>query len=420
MSANIYRKQVMIPDPRFNNIRLAVIKLTNRCNIKCKYCYEDIVVNGKDMTTEVFQKIVQILFASSSEVRLSLLLHGGEPTLLSEEWFEENLEKIHELSCSYGKEVKVDIQSNLIDLSDSKIEIFKRFNVNIGGSVDNPHFSTKSFRPLSTKVYDNYIRLKKKGVRVGILSTINQSNLHIMKEFCNWLSNSLNEKNFVANVAYSVGNGDSLISPEAVDIFNAQKDIIDYMIDSDAALFEYNLSEEIILFFECYKAQRKRPGSLCNDMYCGAGSEVLSFTPDGNILPCGRFAWSDSNYYLGSIHSKPGISFLKNKKEQFHKLNSDLWKRCSSCKAKDICNFGCRAFIARSKCKYNIECEPTKLRFEYYCKIEEKLQRLYEQICKFKSRPAMSSFDQKLYRLHQITPPEYHAHIQKELESSFV
>ncbi|MCI5123246.1 MAG: radical SAM protein [Candidatus Electrothrix sp. AR5] len=409
----------MIPDPRFSSIRLAVIKLTNRCNIKCKYCYEDILANGKDMTTEIFQKIVQTLLASSSESKLSLLLHGGEPTLLSEEWFEENLEKTHELSCYYKKEVKVDIQSNLIDLTDSKIEIFKRFNVNIGGSVDNPNYSTEYLRPLSTKAYDNYLRLKNKEVRVGILSTINQSNLDIMGEFCDWLSTSLNEKSFVANVAYSVGNGDSLISPKAVDIFNAQKDIINYMINSDGIFFEHNLSEEIILFFECYKAQRKRPGSLCNDMYCGAGSKVLSFTLDGDILPCGRFAWSDSNHYLGNINSRPLISFFKKKKEQFHKLNSEIWKRCSSCKAKAICNFGCRAFIARSKCIYNIECEPTKLRFEYYCQIEEKLQKLYEQICNFKSRPAMSSFDQKLYRLHQTTPPKYHAYIQKELEGSF-
>lgn len=369
-----------------------------------------------DMSSEMFQKTIHSILSSTVENKVLIILHGGEPTILPQEWFEETLGKAYELAKLYNKKLEIAIQSNLIDISKNKLHIFRKHQVSIGGSLDNPDFLIESLRPLAKKALATYLKAKELGINIGILTTINYSNINTMKNFCNWLLNSLQIKHFKANVAYSVGTGIELFIPKAESIFNAQKDIIDFMLETSGALLEENLSQEIIRFFENYHAGKERMGTLCDDRRCGAGSKVIGITPEGNLLPCGRFAWNDIHYFLGNINSDDytsGENF--DKVNQFQELNPENWQHCHTCKAKDICGFGCQAFIVRSKAKYNIECEPTKLRFNYYQENIESLQQLYESICKSKQKTAMSRFDQKLSKLQKLVPQQYHVRIQNEL-----
>ncbi len=406
-------------DPRFRNLGAAVVKLTNRCNIRCKYCYEDIVRNGMDMSSEIFQQLVRSILASTSAPRLLLILHGGEPTTLPEEWFEENLGYACSLAKEYGKNLEFSIQSNLVDISDRKLEIFKEFGVGIGGSLDNPDFISESMRPLARKALETFLRARGLGIRIGLLATINQSNLKQMRPFCEWLHSSLQVHHFKVNLAYSVGAGLDLFVPTPNDFFQAQRDIIEFMIEQDGDIIEENLAQEIVRFFEVFNGGRSRSGSLCNDRVCGAGHKIVGITPEGNLLPCGRFAWNDSSFFLGSLAEEDGLSSVDffERIARFQELNPENWLHCDQCEAKDICGFGCQAFVVRSKLKINIECEPTKLRFAYYQQNIDRLQRLYEKICELEGRPAMSRIDQKLAKLKQLVPIEYIPAVKKELES---
>jgi hypothetical protein len=83
-----------------------------------------------------------------------------------------------------------------------------------------------------------------------------------------------------------------------------------------------------------------------------------------------------------------------------------------------MCNFGCQAFIVRSKVKKNIECEPTKLRLAYYRENRAAIQRLYEIICEKRGRKPLSRIEQKLSRLRAMVPPEALPAIQAELEGA--
>ncbi|MEM9888296.1 MAG: radical SAM protein [Bacteroidota bacterium] len=404
-------------DNRFNNIRCVIVKLTNRCNIRCEYCYENIVSKGVNMKSEVFQDMVETFLQSTNEKSVLFILHGGEPTILPENWFEENLQKSYELGEKYDKEVEFSIQTNLIKISETKLKIFKKYNVGIGGSIDNPDFLTESLRPLANKALNTYKKAKKLGIRVGILSTINSSNLDKMKDFCSWLHNSLNVNHFKANLAYSVGTGLELLVPDANSFFLAQKDVIKYMISNDGDFLEENLSQEIIRFIENYKGGKDRKSSLCGDKRCGAGSKVVGVTPQGNILPCGRFAWDDDKYFLGNlsdIDEEKENKFLK-KLDTFHEANPENWKYCNDCEAKDICDFGCQGFIVRSIKKINIECLPTKLRFKYYQENINEIQKLYEKICAQKKRHAMTPFEQKLSKLKGMIPVEHHSLLKERL-----
>lgn len=360
------------------------------------------------------------ILASTAEPCVLMVLHGGEPTVLDAEWFDVNLARAHELAAQYRKRLRVSIQTNLIDISDDKLQVFQRHGISIGGSLDNPKFLTESLRPLASKAVATYERAKQMGLNVGLLATINSSNIGAMPEFCEWLFRDLHVRHFKANIAYAVGAGINLTLPTPEAFFAAQRDIVEFMLETDGALLEDNLAREIVRFFENYSAGMRRAGTLCDDRRCGAGSKVLGITPDGTLMPCGRFAWNDGHYFLGGMQDVVDSevpSFFESV-DRFFELEPQNWQYCDSCAARDICNYGCQAFIVRSKVKRNVECEPTQLRFEYYSANRARLQKLYERICAYEHRAPMSPFAQKLTKLLSVTPVDQHPALLSELESA--
>jgi uncharacterized protein len=170
-------------------------------------------------------------------------------------------------------------------------------------------------------------------------------------------------------------------------IFEAQLSILEYMIATEGKkLLESNLNTEILRFFTEDEAELKKlRGTLCHEKRCGAGSSVLGVTPDGHLLPCGRFSWDNSEYFLGSLYDNKVLkkSYQKSfssKVNDFHALVPKSWYDCQSCEAKKTCGFGCQAFIVRSKEKANVDCLPTKMRYRFYKENRERLKPVYEQI----------------------------------------
>jgi uncharacterized protein len=392
-------------DERLRRVHSVIVKLTNRCNIRCAYCYESIVSKGADMSLDTFRSLVSNVLDASAEREVLFVLHGGEPTLLPTEWFESALSFAFDAAERRNKVMKISIQTNLIKVSDKKLLLFRAHRVRLGGSLDNPDFIQESQRPMARQALATYWRAKELGVGVGIISTINGSNYAHMYDHCQWLHGTLGLNHFKANAAYSVGMGVNLppLSPE--DLWTGQSGILRYMLETEGDFVEDNLGYELIHYFENEVARRARSASLCGDKTCGAGRQVIGVTPSGELLPCGRFQWSDRDFYLGSVTTPADDAVgYEARVDRFHGLSPENWRDCGSCRAQTICGYGCQAFIVRSKRKINNECEPTQQRFDWYCANQERLRRLYERFCGWLDRPSMSAFEQKLHRLRMETP----------------
>ena len=106
---------------------------------------------------------------------------------------------------------------------------------------------------------------------------------------------------------------------------------------------------------------------------------MIGITPDGKILPCGRFTWDSKNHVLSSLSDIAALpkENYESRVDRFHKREPQNWRNCCECEAKPVCNYGCQAFIVRSVAKLNIECAPTKLKFGYFESIRNDIISLY-------------------------------------------
>lgn len=373
-------KKAEIEDIRFINVSTLIIKITHRCNLDCQYCYENIS-EGEDMSIETFKELIYKIFKHSSKQTILIVFHGGEPTLVKNEWFIEAVEYTEKISTKYLKKARFSIQTNLFSIEEKKILLFKYLKISIGVSIDGP-LSLGLLRGKNERVIENIKLVQSLGIKIGVLTTINHSNFNHFKEICLWLQESLLIKSFKANVVMPVRSNVSIPGLNTDQIFNANKAIIDFIIETRGeGLVEQNIKLEILRFFASKEELKNLSFALCRAKKCGAGREIISITTEGGILPCGRLQWNDSSYNLGGIQEIESISSLIHYKKTvnlFHSYMKENWTNCKNCHAQRTCSYGCQAFIIRTNNHSNIDCIPTKMRYDYYCERSTELRIVFE------------------------------------------
>jgi uncharacterized protein len=160
----------MTIDPRFRHISTLIVKVTHRCNLDCLYCYEHITKSGEDMTIDTFKRLVDLTLQNSQENEILFLFHGGEPTILPNEWYEQSIQYAIKQSLKFQKKVSFSMQTNLLGITPSKIDLFKRYDIHLGVSFDGLPTQEQTMRGGEHKVLDNYFRIREAGIKAGILT----------------------------------------------------------------------------------------------------------------------------------------------------------------------------------------------------------------------------------------------------------
>lgn len=338
------------------------------------------------MTEATFRELADLVLENSTSPRITFLFHGGEPTLPPNEWYENCMNYARTKAAVTGKELTFTMQTNLLGLTQSKIDLFLKYDMQLGISLDGPAMLQSTMRGGEDKVFSNFKRLQEAGVKGGVLVTINDSNYAHFSTICHWLVQEAEVRSFKANVVTPVGRGFEMESLSAEKVFAAQYAILEYLIATEGKeLQESNINMELLRFFAEAAAAESLHNTLCHEQKCGAGSGVLGVTPAGHLLPCGRFTWDEAEYYLGSLYDTQPLKkqyqkAFQKKLETFHRLVPENWYDCDGCAAKKVCGFGCQAFIVRSKAQANVDCLPTKMRYQFYKENAERLYPVYQQI----------------------------------------
>lgn len=99
------------------------IKPTNRCNLKCDHCFNEIMQNHDDIDDRTLERSIQWInnfIDSHPNDDIDCQLHGGEPCLYS-------IDKLNGVVDRVNNRARWSITTNLVyQLTDKHIELFKR------------------------------------------------------------------------------------------------------------------------------------------------------------------------------------------------------------------------------------------------------------------------------------------------------
>lgn len=128
---------------RFDKID-AVVKLTERCNINCSYCYmfnkeSDLFESKpKALNDDTVYAIAAFLLDAARKVEahtVRIILHGGEPLMLRRSEFKSVCQTFIDVLHPKVK-VQFTVQTNGMLISESWLQIFEEFDISVGISLD--------------------------------------------------------------------------------------------------------------------------------------------------------------------------------------------------------------------------------------------------------------------------------------------
>lgn len=295
------------------------IIVTNRCNLKCKYCYEK-VKNSRDLSTDLVDKI--ILFIKSevykyNPKKIKIIFHGGEPTLNFDiikyviKSLEDNvtLPKIYEMTSNgflIDDETKNYIYKNDINLS---ISIDGKKNDNDVNRVD------KNGQGTYLQVINNIISMINMNINIRCRMTVTKSNILNLTDNINGL---------------------------------VEKGIVNFAIALDFFEDKWNQDEynELLLSLRELKTRYKSSNitiSLIDDLNtlseksdCLGGVSSFTFDANGDVYPC-LFAINHERFLLGNLN-KDTYTHIRNKGKTLCQERHLTQSFCNKCTAEKICD----------------------------------------------------------------------------------
>lgn len=162
-----------------------VLKLSKLCNLRCEYCFEyeqlaDPTRMGPAQLRRLFLNIRDYARTLPPQPRvIHLVLHGGEPLLLPHALIRELLEIRREVFAGEPLATRVELQTNLVRLSEASLTMLRETRVGVGVSHDVVGGARVDLtgRERQAAVLRNLERLRAAGVRFGGISVLHRRNL---------------------------------------------------------------------------------------------------------------------------------------------------------------------------------------------------------------------------------------------------
>lgn len=293
-------------------IELAVLEITNFCNLKCKHCYgffkEQTMMNLKK-----FEKTVEELYNQGCT---KVVISGGEPLMIGDK-IKEYVSILKKYNIPF---IALTTNGTLNTVKD--LNSFKQFDL-IQVSIDGKKETHEKIRGLNT--YEKSVEFIKKVQKVNsnfsIMMAVSAINYDEIEEV-GLLAKKLNTK-FALEIVTPCGRGKdlSMITPEQM------KKLKKYLIKENI-----NCSDPISF---CNNDLKYFNNNLITG--CSAGTTAICIDSKFTAYPCVRM-----RIPLGNLYEKSLEEILEN--EIILDLNNrdKLIGKCGNCKKKYICG-GCRA-----------------------------------------------------------------------------
>lgn len=307
-----------------------VIKVTNACNLKCRYCYDANERKKCFVTKEQITKLFDIL--TKSYERINVIWHGGEPMLMGIDFYKW----VVELQKSYTNNTFDNkMQSNAVLMNDEWAKFFVDNNFKVGVSYDGGDEETG--REKQKETLDGRALIIKYGGRCGIVNVVNAYNIDKLEELYERYKKENINVNF--NCVFPSGriteneNNDLLITTNQ--FIEKIKVLFDkWILDEDCHI---NISP-----LDSYLNKYIGKGGKCTTQGCMF--KWLCMDSNGDLYPCGRIIMEDYNF--GNIKDISSIDdvFSHPNYEKLLRGAIDRRNKCmKECSIYNYCHGGCNS-----------------------------------------------------------------------------
>jgi len=360
-----------------NVIKAMCLHVAHDCNLRCKYCFAsqgDFKGERSLMSLEVGKRALEFLCENSGRRRnLEVDFFGGEP-LMNFDLVKELVNYGREIENKYNKHFRFTITTNGVLLDDEKIDYINENMDNVVLSLDGRKDVNDNMRKTVTGKgsYDVIIPkfkelVKRRGYKdYYIRGTFTSYNLDFSEDALHFYNEGF-KKISIEPVVTSPENDYALKDEHVDEILREYEKFSKEYID-------IKKKDKDFLFFHFMIDLNQGPCLAKRSIGCGAGSEYVAVTPEGELYPCHQFVGNE-DFKLGDVFS--GVLNTK-KREEFKKANVFAKEECKSCWAKFYCSGGCHANAYNTNGDilkpYRIGCEMEKKRIECAISILANLQ----------------------------------------------
>ena len=310
------------------SIKLATanIYLTENCNLRCDYCYENHI--NKVMSPAMMDRVIDFCCDNAVEDQFRFWLFGGEPMLVGDSIL-EFIPKAIRGAQKRNIVPKFNVLTNGTIFNLAFAEFWGSHDcVGLQVSLDgiheahDRHRKTVNGEPTFDRIITNIKEYLKYRRDVHVRLTVMPDTVQYLAESIAYIID-LGVRSFAFMAVHEVE-----WPPEAVAIYREQfKQIVDMYV---------NLIQNKEKAF-CSNIRLNYPGEHFQDIPCGAGSAFVAITTQGDIYPCHRFVYlkdADGNsFQIGNVME----GFYPERRRPFEDIKIMKMKGCATCDVKN-CN----------------------------------------------------------------------------------
>jgi len=374
----LYTEEIVIKNKIKPVVKAMCLNMAHDCNLKCEYCFASqghFKGQRSLMSYEVGQKAFDYLVKNSgNRVNLEVDFFGGEP-LMNFEVIKKLVDYARSLEKDNNKRFRFTVTTNGVLLDDEIIDYINENMDNVVLSIDG-----------------------RKSVNDKMRKTLNDKGSYdvIVNNFKKLIA-SRKDKDYFARGTYTAYNldfsedvkhmrdlGFEHISVEPVVTKPEEKYALtekhveqlkkEYEKLAKMYVNDYKNKDNKFSFFHFNIELDGGPCIYKRSVGCGAGTEYVAVTPEGDFYPCHQFV-GETEFIIGNVND--GIT-NETVVDKFRNVSVNDKPICKECWAKYYCSGGCHAnaynFNKDFKIPYNVGCELEKKRIECSIMIKAKLQ----------------------------------------------
>ena len=339
-----------------------MIDLTNKCNLRCKYCFRNIETNNISITSGVVDDICDYItkYCDQYKVKdISVQAWGGEPLLEKKLVF-----RIREHIKPQKTKVHFSIETNGTLLSEEMVKELYENKIGIGISVDGRENDQNAQRVFANgegsfdQVAAGIKRtIGKYGNSIGTITTITRNNYQNVEQILEFYAKELKLKNLKFNFVHRstfAGNDNLCLSTEEIQETEVRMfDKLIHLVRDGYDIFDANVKTKI------RNVLLREYSDVCLSRGCCGGRKMVVFDMNGGIYPCELTDYKEQK--IGTIYENPDLPMLLLERKNTSLFYSKKFQdKCGECPWYFFCRGGCTVRMMNSGSKVpdidEIEC----------------------------------------------------------------